>query len=187
MRIYRTAIVVAALAASGGFSAGPALATAQAPVDSSTIEGPPRDTPEAELPAPEASPAVAVPTPGAPDVEAPSSAPEPLAADDRCWAWTSINASGVDVLYTGTGVDCRLNWTYSFRLRYKNGGTTLDEYILEGKTGSSFYSLPTFSYLTGIIGGVGCSELRVYHSSTVGQNLIDTALSCIGGVSRRPN
>jgi hypothetical protein len=111
-----------------------------------------------------------------------------VAAAIRCQAHAGIGGDGISYLsYTGSAVDCHPTWTYSFRLRFTSlGGTTRAEYLLEGKRGATSYTLPTFNYLFSGGSPSGCSVLRVYHSATVGQTLVDSASSCYGGWSRAP-
>jgi hypothetical protein len=107
------------------------------------------------------------------------------AAAVRCMAHAGVGGDGTTYAdYTGSAVDCYPTWTYSFRLRFKQGSTTRAEKLLQGKSGSTYYTLPTHRYFFGTNGAYGCAELRVYHSATVGQNLVDVATSCLWEWSR---
>lgn len=110
---------------------------------------------------------------------------EAAAAAVRCLAHAGVGGDGTTYAdYTGSAVDCYPTWTYSFRLRFKQGSTTRAEKLLQGKTGSTYYTLPTHRYFFGTNGAYGCAELRIYHSATVGQNLVDVATSCLWEWSR---
>ncbi len=122
-----------------------------------------------------------------PEDEAEPAGAAAVAAAIRCEAHAGIGGDGITYLsYTGSAVDCRPTWTYSFRLRFTTlGGSMLDEHLLQGKSGATSYTLPTHKYFFGTVRPIaGCSVLRIYHSATVGQNLVDNASSCYGGWDR---
>lgn len=124
-----------------------------------------------------------------PEDEAGSVGAAAVATAIRCQAHAGIGGDGITYLsYTGSAVDCHRTWTYSFRLRFTTlGGTTRAEHLLEGKKGATSYTLPTHKYFFGTVRPIsGCSVLRIYHSATVGQNLVDSASSCYGGWDRAP-
>lgn len=59
------------------------------------------------------------------------------------------------------------------------GGHVFAEHIWNGRSGSTNFTTPSYTDYDLVFGTV-CAEFRVYHSSTVGQNLVDVAQSCAG-------
>lgn len=91
------------------------------------------------------------------------------------YAQADITDLGNNTLrFHGLAWDLYPSWTYSFRLRQGPPDSWPREWIWEGRKGNTYFSTPTYTY-TRWGYGLNCVELRVYHSSTVGSNLVATS------------
>lgn len=82
--------------------------------------------------------------------------------------------------YRGWAWDLYPSWTYSFRLRFIADGVTANQHIWENRSGSTSFgpSSHTISF-TYPVNDSACADMRVYHSSTVGNNLVDSHTECV--------
>lgn len=83
--------------------------------------------------------------------------------------------------YSGNAVGLYPSWTHSWRLRHISvSGRVVDEHVREGFSGVT--SVSTGTYYASALGGGDfedlCAEMRIYHSRTVGQNLLDVDQDC---------
>ncbi|HWT91579.1 MAG TPA: hypothetical protein VN238_01155 [Solirubrobacteraceae bacterium] len=78
--------------------------------------------------------------------------------------------------WSGNAVGCNSGWTYSWRIRWYHNGNVLEEHINENKRGSTYYSTPSYHNTELYSSGSDYSvTFFIYHSSTVGNNLVDKA------------
>jgi hypothetical protein len=102
-----------------------------------------------------------------------SATPSLAAADCTATAFLS-GRDGVFQDWHGNAVGCYASRTYSWRIRWYHDGHVLEEHINEGKSGSTHYSTPTYHNTEIYFSDSDYSvTFFIYHSSTVGQNLVD--------------
>jgi hypothetical protein len=101
--------------------------------------------------------------------------PASAAPDEE--ALGGIGYVGSTVEFWGEAIFLKPSWTYSFRLRQGPRGSWPRELAWGGRNGLSDFQTPTYRYQR--YSGTNCVELRIYHSATVGNNLVDVAEACL--------
>jgi hypothetical protein len=81
---------------------------------------------------------------------------------------------GVFQDWKGNAVGCNRGWTYSWRIRWYHNGNVLEEHINEGLGGATSYSTPTYHNTELYTSSSDYTvTFFIYHSSKVGNNLVD--------------
>jgi hypothetical protein len=102
-----------------------------------------------------------------------STTPSLAMADCTATAFLS-GRDGVFQDWHGNAVGCYASRTYSWRIRWYHDGNVIDEHINEKKSGSTHYSTPTYHSTEIYFPDSDYSvTFFIYHSSTVGRNLVD--------------
>lgn len=83
------------------------------------------------------------------------------------------------VKFWGQAFELYPSWTYSFRLRQgPQGSWPLErEWAWGGQNGMTGFTTPTYHFQRWGY-GTNCVEFRIYHSPTVGNNLVDVSEEC---------